>query len=670
MTPAPRGFRLDIQGLRAIAVGVVVLYHAGTPLLTGGYVGVDIFFVISGFLITGHLLAQLDAKSRISFADFYARRARRILPASFVVLIATVVASLIWIPPLQLQSMLRGAIATALYVPNYYFAVIGTSYLSDTTPSLFQHYWSLGVEEQFYLLWPALLAVAFVAFRRSRRALFVTVCVVVVASLAYCVLLTPTNQPWAFFSLPTRAWELGIGGITAFVLSRRRAWLQARVTGLLGWAGVAGLAVAVFAFNANTSFPGFNAVLPVAATALVIVGGAAQSPLAPSRLLSIRPLVFIGEISYSLYLVHWPILLIAQAIAGERTILPVWATLLLAVACVPVAWVLFRFVETPFRKTRFLVAARPRRSLLLAGAASVAIVGLCGASLVVVDGQRLSSQQTASPYSATVDPTGTDFVPANLTPGLRKADADNPEVYADGCHLEFESTNSAGCQFGSGTGPTVALFGDSHAAQWFPPLAALAAEGQIQLDTNTKSSCNSVTVTSLLNNEPYPQCDEWRADVIRRLNANPPDVIILANYARVDDVSSNGESFARYWGAGLAETIAALPAASKIVVVGETATMGITPAICLSAHLTDANYCGRPPEQAIDQPILGVEKAVAEQSGASLLDLNPYLCNATWCPPIIDDTLVYRDDHHLTVAFTTALAGVFADEIDTLVSPG
>jgi peptidoglycan/LPS O-acetylase OafA/YrhL len=656
-------------------VGFVLIYHAGVPLLTGGYVGVDVFFVISGFLISSHLLRSLRNDGRIRFADFYARRARRILPASLVVLILTVIASLVWLPPLQLRAMFQGAVATALYVPNYYFAVIGTDYLGETTPSLFQHYWSLGIEEQFYLVWPAVLAIGFVVFRRSQRILFVFVLLLTVASFVSCVVVTSVDQPWAFFSLPTRAWELGVGGLVAFLLqfqsegSRQSNSAPGRVLGAvmnwpgLSWVGLAGLAFAGFWFSDSTSFPGCNAAIPVVATALVIVGGANARRL-PQRMLSVRPMVFIGTISYSLYLVHWPVLLIVQAAVGSRATLPLWATVLLAVLCVPLAWFLYRFVETPLRNPRFLQAARPRRSLLLAGAASVALVAVCATGIVAVGRIPLYEEKTAQPYSGEVDPEGTDFVPENLRPSLREASDSNPLVSDNGCHREFSETDGSGCRFGPDSAPTVALFGDSHATHWFPALQVLADQGRIQLESVTKSSCNSVTVVSVLNNEPYPECEFWRQNVIDRFIAEPPDVVILANFARASDVDHGSQDFDSYWRDGLIDVVESLPEPTEVIIVGETPVLGITPSICLSAHLDDADYCGLPPTDAIDDAALAAERDAAAATGAELLDLNPYLCNAELCPAIIDDVLVYRDGHHLTVEFTSELSGVFADAIE------
>ncbi len=205
-------FRLDVQGLRAIAVLAVVFYHAGVPFLAGGYVGVDVFFVISGFLITSHLLTAHRRDGWIRFASFYAKRARRILPASFVVLALSVAAAFIWYPPLLLREVWTSALATAFYVPNLLFAAQGTNYLAETTPSLFQHYWSLGIEEQFYLLWPLIIALGLSFSLRHPKALFALVLGLVLVSFIACVLLTFRSQPWAFFrsQLALGNWELAV----------------------------------------------------------------------------------------------------------------------------------------------------------------------------------------------------------------------------------------------------------------------------------------------------------------------------------------------------------------------------------------------------------------------------------------------------------------------------
>ncbi|MGD8194347.1 acyltransferase family protein [Herbiconiux sp. P18] len=657
-------FRSDIQGLRAVAVGLVVLYHASLPGLTGGYVGVDVFFVISGFLITNHLLSSLLGHGRIQFASFYAKRARRILPASLVVAVLTVVAAVIWIAPLQLKSTFQDAIATVLYVPNMLFAFQNTDYLADHTPSLFQHYWSLGVEEQFYLVWPALLAAGFLLVRRSERRLFWGLVVMVAVSFAIGVYLTSAAQPWAFFSLPTRAWELGVGGLLAFATSSRRWSPSPAVSRIGGWAGVAGLlAVAVFYTDA-TVFPGFAAVAPVASAAAIIYFGGRGVRGDPGVLLQLRGMVFIGTISYSLYLVHWPALVIpAQAGGIERT-LPLWLSLGIAIACVPLAWALYRFVEVPGQKWNVLKAARPRRTLVAVATVSVLIVGTCGAGIVLVARTPLQSDESAAAPTFDAPPDFTSYVPDNVVPKLTAAAASNPTIYASGCHVDEATTTPKGCEFGSDdSAPLVELFGDSHAAQWFPALDRLADDGVIRLRVDTKSSCPSFEIAKLEDGVPYVACDEWRAAVLLELKTVKPDVVILANYARSAGFAQTTD-FVSDWRSGIQSTVEQLPETSQVFVMSDTPTMPFNPAVCLSAHLHDADACGVDRADAVDDALHTAEKSATDGAGARYVDLTDHICSPSRCEPISGDVLIYRDDNHLTPQFSEGLSAALAENLD------
>src|SRR5699024_4454929 len=399
----------------------------------------------------------------------------------------------------------KGAVATALYVPNIHFAVEGTNYLAETSPSVFQHYWSLGIEEQFYLFWPAILALGFWVCRRSERRLFVVAAVLTLVSFLGCVLWMDVSQPWAFFSLPTRAWELGAGALTAFLLRTGLGWLRRASTGLLAWAGLAALLVAAVLYDTSTPFPGYAAALPVIATVLRIVGGAAPGSRHANRLLSLSGFQLVGAISYSLYLVHWPLQVIPQVAVGQDTPLPLWTRLLLGALAFPLAWLLYRFVERP-------VIAWPvlrERTQLLTGAIAIAASATLIATAAGVQWgtaqQEASTEQTvAETGELPMDPSGTAFVPANLEPSLEEASEDNPEIYENGCHRSQASIDGSGCRIGENPeAPLVFLFGDSHAASWYPALAELAAEGTIRLDTNTKSSCSSVDVSFVLEGVDY-----------------------------------------------------------------------------------------------------------------------------------------------------------------------
>ncbi|WP_442576704.1 acyltransferase family protein [Microbacterium sp. F51-2R] len=656
------GFRPDIQGLRAVAVGAVVLYHAGVPFLPGGYVGVDIFFAISGFLITTHLLGSLAREGRIRFGSFYARRARRILPASFLVLVLSVVAALIWYPPLLMEKVWRGAVATALYVPNYLFAMDQTDYLAQSTnPSLFQHYWSLGVEEQFYLVWPALLGLAWVVVK-SRRALFWVLVTVVAASFIACVWYTFQSQPIAFFWLPTRAWELGIGGLVAYLLLRREQVVPARLAPVLGWMGIAAIVASVGLFSSTILFPGAWAALPVVGTALVIAAGATPHRLGPGRMLSVRGMVLVGTISYSLYLVHWPALVIPEAVVRDG--LPLWATLLIALACVPVAWAMYRFVEDPMRRAPWLTRARTRRTLIGAAIGSVACLVVATGAYAVSDTRSLNVPEVAATPAIQDPPQATDFVPENLRPSLRDADASLPQVYADKCVRGIAATDAGDCLYGDASAPRIVLFGDSHAAHWFPALEAFALSAGYAVEVHTKSSCPYATIESTRRGTPYPQCAQWREEVIKAINASNPVIVLLAGYSDPDLAPGVKDDLAT-WRTAYGTTLDAITAPKAVI--ADTPDIREDPAPCLSAHLSDAEACGQPRSVALGDASREAAAKAATSRAVPVLDFNDYLCSADWCPPIIGDTLVYRDSHHMTAAFSALLGGVMGEKLRPLL---
>ncbi|MGP9539879.1 acyltransferase family protein [Brachybacterium sp. AOP43-C2-M15] len=663
-SPRP-GFRPDIQGLRAIAVLLVVLYHSGVEMLSGGFVGVDAFFVISGFLITTHLLGSLEREGRIRFGAFYAKRARRILPAALVVVALTLVASWIWMSPLLMTSVTSAAAATAAYVPNYFFALQGTDYLSEATPSVFQHYWSLGIEEQFYLVWPALLAVGFWLARGRQRRLLVMTAALTAASFVACVLLMDVSQPWTFFSLPTRAWELGVGALVAFVLRSGARWLSSERLGLLAWAGLAGLLVVAFTFDEATAFPGAAAALPVLATAAMILGGAAPGRLHATRVLSVAPLQFLGAISYSLYLVHWPLQVIPQAAVFSAEPLATGTTLALGAAAVPLAWLLHRTVERPVLSWQ---ALRERSQWLTGAAALTASLGIVLASAgthLAASQQSLSTDRTAAHEPAELEPAGTDVVPANLSPALEEVAADNPSIYTEGCHRSEESTDPGGCRVGENEeAPLVFLVGDSHAANWYPALEQLAQEGKIRLDSNTKNSCLPLETEQQHLSRPYSACQQWRDGVLERVEQEQPDLVLLAGFHNPDRLGgATGEEVAGQWREGLSSTLSRIEG-PEVAVIGEVPHQERTPPHCLAKHPETADRCAEPRQDAFETSLQRAEEDAVTAGGARRMDLTEYLCNQETCPSVIGDTVAYRDGHHLTQTFSRQLAEPMWEQIE------
>ena len=347
-------FRLDVQGLRAIAVLVVVAFHAHIPGFHAGFLGVDVFFVISGFVITNVLLREREKTQGTSILEFYARRIRRILPLATVVILVTVWAVFHWLGFLSGQQNADDAMWVSVFLGNFHFASQGTNYFTSTLPpSALQQFWSLGVEEQFYVVWPVLFILVSVAFRswNLRIKLFTILVIGSLASLAWCIIQTHSDPGVAFFSPFTRAWELGLGAMLAVAAP----WMRDRAPRLglaISIAGVALIMLSTWIFSSQTQWPGAAVILPVMATAAVIAAGTMRESQGSGRLVSSPPVQWTGKISYSLYLVHWPILIIAT----EYAIHPLsTGTNLLLVACAyVVSCITYLAIENPLRRARFL----------------------------------------------------------------------------------------------------------------------------------------------------------------------------------------------------------------------------------------------------------------------------------------------------------------------------
>jgi peptidoglycan/LPS O-acetylase OafA/YrhL len=680
----------------------VVTYHAHVGAISGGFAGVDVFFVISGFLITGLLWRELDGTRRLSFAAFYARRARRLLPAAMLVLVVTMLASLAWLPPLQMRSVWKDGLASALYVGNYRFALTQTDYLAASTPpSPFQHFWSLGVEEQFYVIWPLLLVAASLIWwhrRPSRAGAVLVLGTVTVASFALSVWLTHANQPVAFFSLPTRAWELGLGALLALSAPEIRA-LPGRAAAALGWAGLAAIVAAFVVLDGSTPFPGTAALLPVLGAGAVVASGIASPVAGPVLVLGRAAARFVGRISYSWYLWHWPVLILAPYAVGHA--LTVGQYVALAVASGGLAALTYALVERPARSWSWF-AARPARSLL--AGAGLSLSGVCAALVVAASIPSVAGDghapvaairptapvapKTGAHPAAPVDPVaaalasaesqvaaavarsvGMVDVPANLDPPLTDASASEAAPMVDGCLLSFLSTSQPTCLFGDTAATrSIVLFGDSHAAMWFPAVDAYADAHGYRLYVWTKATCPPVDlqIYSLELGREFSECDQWRASVIAAIATLHPSLVVLANsplYGSAYHVVEFGPA----WLAGLSQVIASVRSdGSRVLVMGPIAQPPGDIPDCVSAHLDALPGCSFAPQA---YPGVGALAATVQRDGGHYADVEPWFCTASRCPAVVDNLLVYRDDTHITVTYATYLAPLVGDEITEALAP-
>ncbi len=712
------GFLPHIEGLRGIAVLAVLWFHVNLPGLGGGFTGVDVFFVVSGFLITGLLLREHAQTGRIDLGRFYSRRMRRILPAALATVAVTVVLAAVFLAPLQVPGIAQDGAASALSIGNIRFALQSTDYFADSNVSPFRHFWSLGVEEQFYLVWPALLIVALGSLK-SRLKVGILMGALLVASLVFAIWLTDVLQPWAFYSLPSRVWQLALGGLLAVALGSGRQlprWLAAPVS----WLGLAALGAAFIVIDPASAYPGTWAILPAAGAAAVIVGGGRG--LGTSALLGWGPLRFVGRISYSLYLWHWPILVLPALAIGQD--LPLEARLALGALSIVVGAVSWRFIEEPFwHGSMSTFRPRPVLATALATAIAVAVlaVGIGEGSLAQVRAAGTGSGAQIAAAAATPAPVANSHgsagdgpatppdasgpaastagppptappssepalaspgappstspsaeplaipssepvpqpwpLPAGLQPPLVNARDDKERLIADGCFSSLKGSTPRDCTFGDPNGTfTVALVGDSHASHWFPAVERIAIAHGWRLITFAKASCVFVDlpIFSPLLKREYTECEAWRPLVVQRLIAERPDLVIVSSDRWLPPVNTIDEDPVRQ-GQAMARLLRQIP--GRIAIIADTPASNFDVPVCLSGHVGDITRCATSRIAAFGRQHLIRERTAARAAGATLVDLSDAICPGDPCQPVVRGMIVYRDDHHLTATFAASLAG-------------
>jgi peptidoglycan/LPS O-acetylase OafA/YrhL len=667
-----RSFRPDIEGLRAVAVMLVIAFHAGVPRITGGYVGVDVFYVISGFLITGLLVDELERTGTISLRGFYARRARRLLPLAALVLVAVAVGMQFFTPPVFRPTVRFDAISAAFYYSNWQFALESVNYLTlggAQNPVL--HYWSLSVEEQFYLAWPLLLILALRFRRRRHGALGVRarcgwiIAIVGGASLAYSVVETAAQPAIAYFETTTRAWEFAAGAALALSAGRlSRAHRAAAYAA--GAAGALAIVAAALTDGPTTQFPGTAALLPVAGAGLLIGAGISAPSGGVGALLSLRPLRFIGKISYAWYLWHWPCLVFARTARWAPPDGRIgWTATGIAVAIsFGLAVVTHLLVEVPARRARWFAVDRRRVLLLASSATATAVIALVitGGPLVLPAGMISNAAASSS-------------VPAATTP--LEAEASTAYGALHGCHVGYGATApAAGCAFGDASAKrTVVLVGDSHAAQWYPALERLATHERFRLIVWTKSGCPlapGVHIYLPAIGRDYTECDAWTTSVLHRLAAMPrTSMVIVARTSTylpqvlTPDGDQPSPARARtLWGAGAASAVAQLRRLTdRVVVLRDTPHAPFDIPACISWDPSSASTCDFTRARNSD----GAEYEAERAAGVPAFvysDPTTAVCPQRMCDAEVDGVITYRDDNHLTAAFAASRWRQFAQALD------
>jgi peptidoglycan/LPS O-acetylase OafA/YrhL len=597
----------QIQALRAVAAVLVVIYHA--KVTSGGYIGVDIFYVISGFLITGLLLRELDGTGSLALKAFYLRRVKRLLPASFFVLFVTAIVAWTVYPTTLRHGLGKDVAAAGAYVSNYLFALWQMDYQNlNATPPVVIHYWSLAVEEQFYLFWPFII-LALYRFG-ARRAVFIGVAAITIASFLLSLFLTPREPIWSFYSLPTRAWELGIGALLLFIPKR------IRFSSNYGWAALALILYGTLTFTDKTPFPGTAALVPVIGTAFAIAS-LNNWPRAMNRFGNLKIVQWLGEISYPLYLWHWPVLVIPSVAWGRSLV--AYELLICVLLTALLADLTHRFIEDPIRYSK------PHPKLVIkSGAAATAASLIMGGAIYLSFNDEIKLDNGRS-YSVSE---------------LIK----RPVIYDDNCHVNNGETVSPECTYGDrGAKRKIVLFGDSHAAQWFPALERLANENNFELISLTKSACPGPAVEKVDSGEyKNADCFAWRDNSLERIAKLKPYAVIFSGFQHFQ-VPDGYSSRREWWQAGQKRTLNSLRGnATHIVYITDTPhPQQDIPACLAGGVISDCDDSER--SEAISIP------------GLKAVNPTPWLCSDK-CSSVIKENVAYRDGSHISIAMSESLA--------------
>lgn len=644
------GYRGDVEGLRAVAILLVVACHAKVAWLAGGFVGVDVFYVLSGYLITGLLVQEIHDTGELRFANFYGRRMRRLMPALLLMLIVACVLGRLLLPASGNPEQALAATSAALWLSNFHFAFAHMDYFAPgAETNLFLHTWSLGVEEQFYLVWPFLVILAMRAWKGAKKPPTVAGLKYVFGGVFALALVLSLYWTWhaprlAFYMMPSRAWQFALGALVFLLVGTPHYKTGAlRLSGawpmIAGWAGLAMILAAALLITGSVPYPGYWALLPTIGAALVLAAGAEHAGLREAGgWLSTRPMQAIGRVSYSWYLWHWPILLLGAQLVDTRS---GWNRLVLVALSLVVAALSYRFFETPIRHNRKLLA-KPRFAVF----AGLAIMILAAS---------LALRWHNAAQARMQQPEQLRFAAAHF---------DAPVIYGMGCDDWYHSARVRICAFGDPHAKhTAVAIGDSVALQWFPAYARVFDRPGWRLLVITKSSCPMVDVPIFYQRieREYTECGRWRRAALHEIAVLKPDVVIMGSTYIYDYTQAQ-------WIDGTRRVLDALsPNAGKIFIMRSSPTLPFDAPACVAprswlyAAIKGSRLCTAPAHTAKSDAVFHwLQAAAAPFNNVHLIDLTDAICPEGTCHAEINGTVVFRDDQHMTASFARSLAPALA----------
>ncbi|MDQ1512308.1 MAG: hypothetical protein QOC59_150 [Microbacteriaceae bacterium] len=680
--PPRANFRPDVQALRAVAVAGVVLYHLWPDRLVGGFVGVDVFYVISGYLITQHLIREVTATGRISLTRFWARRIRRLLPAAFTVLAVSAVLLLVLMPPVTWSENLQEIAASALYAENWLLGFHAVDYLAASdSASIVQHYWSLSVEEQFYIVWPLLLLGAVLVGKRTKRISGTTAAVIALAgvtliSLVISVVLTARSPAFAFFATPTRAWEFGLGGLVA--LTGLPRWLERRraLHTVAGWAGFALIAASMLLISKNLPFPGAIALLPTVGTALVLRSSPGEGRWSPLRAARLRPVQWIGDYSYSIYLWHWPLIIAAPWVL--KSPVPDAGKLVLLAATLALSALSKRYIEDPIR-TRRSWSLRRWPNYAFVGAAMTVTVLFTAVSLFSLQG---SERAVASAYERSASTDSACFGSAALlnagacTDPFRRPSADQIAFAASDlgpsrhCQTGPSVATLTLCEFGVTRNPsrTIVVVGNSHALRLVPALEAYGTPRGWKIVLAAKTDCQGLSSTPVGTQSAANTCPVWTASVQKWILAHSPDEVVFASHVGAQVYLAGPNADAAAVQAARRNVLDAWSTYARagipVLVTGDVpGTRPLSAPECIARSAAADDPCALP-RSAVVRPNLMTDLAQAQPRLVRYLPLTPLFCDAQLCHSVVGGVVVYSDSHHVTDTYSRTMGPYLGSAVD------
>ncbi|RSN25732.1 acyltransferase [Amycolatopsis sp. WAC 04169] len=655
MRETERRFRPEIQGLRALACVLVVVYHVWLGRISGG---VDAFFLISGFLVTGQLY-RAASRGKIEYRPMWGRMIKRLFPAALTVLMLVVAVSMVLLPQNRWFQTIKEVVASALYLENWQLAADSADYFAQhNSASVVQHFWSLSIQGQFYVVWPLLVGLVLLIAKRAKRnvgqMLTGVLGVVFAASLAYSVWLTAADQPLAYFDSLTRVWEFALGGLLALLIDRVQVPRPARI--VFGWAGVAGLVSCGLVLQVGTVFPGYLALWPTLSAALVILAGDTAFKAGADRFLSSRPLKYLGDLSYALYLWHWPVLVFYLVARDREEVGLRGGAVIIALAFV-LAVLTHHLVEKPVRVSA--IGAGNRWGAYRFGAATLAAV------LAATGAWQWVSVSQAENYSIAVDDpdhpgalahtegfTYWGAAYAALVPSFVAVSEDWAGLDPARCGTSPRNADLEICTSQTTGHPTrrIVVAGDSHAGQFLGALLPIAEKKNWEVTSILRGGCPFSTDSDAVPGDQ--SCIDWNTAVVDEIVTTRPDAVMTIG---TRDVKVGVEE--RVPAGYIAQWRKVDEAGIPVLAVRDNPRFGQSPSACVESRGAEAPECATPRYDlyAAEPPYETLQDL---PPNVRFVDFSDYFCTAEVCPPVIGNVLVYLDDNHVSGTYMSTMSAI------------